>query len=513
MTTAFHRPKPASRLAAAGAVTVLSAALTFCAAAPAQALPPVGGADSYDVLLDTPLTIGAPGFLANDSDPEGDAIDVHSIWPPAGGVLPGEEFNTLAGGGGFTYYPPTGFTGTRVWTYKLEDQADVSDAITVTFTISGSPAPAGNQAPIGTTDAFDVAQDGGMNLPAPGLLANDSDPDGDALTVVAQGYDTPSLPGEAMTTWADGSLSYTAPTGFVGTRQWWYEVSDGTDTVKTPIVFTIAAAPAGNTAPVANADSYPVLAGSPFDGAAPGVLVNDTDTDGDSLSVAVVQPNGSGVLPGESLVLDLDGGIHYVPPTGYVGPRTWRYRITDGYAQSAFAEVTFQISAAPVVNAAPVAAADAYDVVRNTVLGVAASGVLVNDSDADGDTIAAGWTGEPVGGVLPGESWALDADGSFVYAPPTDFTGVRTWRYEVHDGQADSEWADVVFTIAEPMLPTLPDPAPAPSGPAPTTAGGGEGGSLASTGLDGAGLAGTAGLAGLLVAGGMLARRISRREA
>lgn len=516
MTTAFHRPTR-TRLACLGTVTALTAALTFGAALPAQAAAPVGGADAYSVTQDEPLTVGAPGVWANDSDPEGDAIAFHSIQGPAGGILPGEEFNTLAGGGAFTYYPPTGFTGTRVWSYRLNDAADVSDWITVTFTVTAPPAPAGNQAPVGTADGYNVAQDGSFSLPAPGLLANDTDPDGDPLTLVAQGYANGSLPGEAMTTWPDGSLFYLAPTGYTGTREWWYEVSDGTHTVKVPIVFTIAPAPAGNTAPVANGDSYAIPAATPFDSPAPGVLLNDTDAEGDTLSIAVVQPQAGGALPGESLVLDLDGGIHYVPPTGFVGTRSWRYKVSDGYTLSSYAQIDFQIAAAPVANTAPTAVPDAYPVIQDTDLVVGAPGVLANDSDADGDAIAAGWTAEPIGGKLPGEAWTLAADGSFVYTPPTGYVGSRTWMYQVHDAEDDSAFVAVTFTITgaaepepepeptDPMLPTLPT--------TPTATGGAQGGKLASTGMDGAGVAGTAGLAGLLVAGGLLARRFSRREA
>ena len=517
MTTAFHRPTR-TRLACLGTVTALTAALTFGTALPAQAAAPVGGDDAYAVTQDEPLTIGAPGVWANDADPEGDTIDFQSIQGPAGGVLPGEEFNTLAGGGAFTYYPPTGFTGTRVWTYRLNDGADVSDPITVTFTISAPPAPVGNQAPVGTADSYNVAQDGSFSLPAPGLLANDSDPDGDPLTLVAQGYATVSLAGESMTTWPDGSMFYQAPTGFTGTREWWYEVSDGTHTVKVPIVFTIAPAPAGNTAPVANDDVYSFSTPS-FDTSAPGVLLNDTDAEGDTLSIASVQPQAGGVLPGESLVLDLDGAIHYVPPTGFVGTRAWRYRISDGYALSAYAQIDFQISAPPVANTAPVATPDAYAADQDTDLVVFAPGVLANDLDADGDAIAAGWTAEPIGGKLPGEMWTLAADGSFVYTPPTGYTGARVWHYQIHDAEDDSAFVEVTFTITGAPAPA-PEPEPEPTDPilptlptTPATTGGGQGGKLASTGMDGAGVAGTAGLAGLLLAGGLVARRFSRREA
>lgn len=505
MTTAFHRPKPAARLAAAGAVTVLSAALTFCAAAPAQALPPVGGADSYDVLLNTPLTIGAPGFLANDSDPEGDAIAVHSIWPPAGGVLPGEEFNTLAGGGGFTYYPPTGFTGTRVWTYKLEDQAEVSDPITVTFTIT---APVAATAPVAVADAFPVTPGMPLAVAAPGLYANDYDADGDSWSYkfVMQPVGN-ALPGESLDISVGyGAFVYTPPTGFTGIRTWQYSIQgDDGESSLVDIVFTIGSPAPVNSAPVSQQDDYSVMSGAVLTVAADGVLDNDSDADGDALTAGSAT-GPAVVLAGESLTLNPDGSLVYVPPTGFTGTRTWSYVANDGTTDGAPASIVFTVNAVP--NQVPVAVADAFDVVADTDLVVGAPGVLANDTDADGDAVTAGWTGEPAGGVLPGEKWTLQPDGSFVYTPPTGYTGTRTWSYEVFDGTTDSPFAPVTFTIAGPMLPTLPEPT-SPS----TPAGGASGASLASTGVDGAGLAGTAALSGLLVAGGLLARRFSRREA
>lgn len=511
MTTAFHRPQPRTRLACVGAVTGLAALLTFGAALPAQALPPVGGSDSYDVVQDTPLMIGAPGFLGNDMEPEGDAFEVHSIWPPAGGPLPGEEFNTLVGGGGFTYYPPTGFTGTRTWTYKLNDQSEVSDPITVTFTIT---APVTPTVPVAVADAFAVTPGMPLNVPAPGLYANDYDTDGDSWSYkyVMQPVGN-ALPGESLDISVGyGGFVYTPPTGYTGTRTWQYSIQgDDGESSLVDIVFTIGNPAPANAAPVSTNDAYSVTSGTALTVGGSGVLANDTDADGDALSV-VTTTGPVSLLPGESLMMNPDGSLVYFAPTGFVGTRTWSYVANDGTVDGAPASIVFTVTAPP--NAAPVAVADAYDVVAGSTLVVTAPGLVANDTDADGDTLTPFEYVQP-DVWLPGEAFAFDgAAGGFSYTPPTGYVGTRVLEYRVHDGDLPSAPATITFTIAAvPPLPTLPQEPGTPTTANTPSTGGGEGGSLASTGMEGAGLAGTAGLAGLLVAGGFLARRISRREA
>ena len=81
------------------------------------------------------------------------------------------------------------------------------------------------------------------------------------------------------------------------------------------------------------------------------------------------------------------------------------------------------------VNDAPTAAADEYTTDENTVLTVAATGVLANDIDPDGDTLSAILVTGPTSGTL-----TLNADGSFTYTPNTDFSGTDSFVYKANDG-------------------------------------------------------------------------------
>jgi hypothetical protein len=96
---------------------------------------PVAVADSYNGTQDTPLTIAAPGVLANDTDADGDPLTAVLMAPPAhGGVV-------LSANGGFSYTPAAGFSGADSFTYKANDAKDDSAVATVTITIAATATP------------------------------------------------------------------------------------------------------------------------------------------------------------------------------------------------------------------------------------------------------------------------------------------------------------------------------------------------------------------------------------
>jgi uncharacterized repeat protein (TIGR01451 family) len=98
-----------------------------------------------------------------------------------------------------------------------------------------------------------------------------------------------------------------------------------------------------------------------------------------------------------------------------------------------------------VGNVAPVAVDDAYSMVENAILNEPAiTGVLANDTDADGDPLTAVLAGGPTHGAL-----TLNADGSFIYTPDADYFGSDTFTYMANDGIADSNVATVTITISE----------------------------------------------------------------
>lgn len=134
-----------------------------------------------------------------------------------------------------------------------------------------------------------------------------------------------------------------------------------------------------NTPPLARADRYTTNVDQPLSIDAPGVLRNDVDADGEPLSAAMTTAPTNGLL-----TLNGDGSFTYTPNVRFRGLDGFTYHITDPSGVSATATVTF------VVNTPPVASNDGYEANPDTTLTVpAASGVLSNDTDADGESLTA----------------------------------------------------------------------------------------------------------------------------
>ena len=96
-------------------------------------------------------------------------------------------------------------------------------------------------------------------------------------------------------------------------------------------------------------------------------------------------------------------------------------------------------------NAAPDAVADSYAATAGQTLTVdAASGVLANDSDPDGDGLTASLVSDVASGTL-----TLNADGSFTYTANSGFTGEDAFTYAARDTNGGSAEANVTFTVEE----------------------------------------------------------------
>lgn len=174
------------------------------------------------------------------------------------------------------------------------------------------------------------------------------------------------------------------------------------------------------------------------------VLANDTDANGDTLTVVSVTQGAHG-----SVAITGGGtGVSYSPAADYFGTDSFSYTIDDGNGGTDSANVSVNVSN---VNDAPVAAGDAYDTDSNTPLHVNAPGVLGNDSDVDGDSLGA----QQVTGPSHALSFALHADGSFDYAPAADFSGGDSFTYRASDGSAQSNTVTVNITVHDKVPPVV----------------------------------------------------------
>ncbi|HKB02029.1 MAG TPA: Ig-like domain-containing protein [Gemmataceae bacterium] len=142
---------------------------------------------------------------------------------------------------------------------------------------------------------------------------------------------------------ANGSFTYTPAAGFVGADTFTYRLRTAAETSNTATITITVTEP--NAAPTAVGEVYQLPETSPLVVPAPGVLANDTDPDGDSLTATVVDPPAVGTL-----ALNSDGGFTYDFPAEVVGPVTFTYKVFDGTAQSAPATVTLTRGPAVIVN-------------------------------------------------------------------------------------------------------------------------------------------------------------------
>lgn len=205
-----------------------------------------------------------------------------------------------------------------------------------------------------------------------------------------------------------------------------------------------------NESPTASNDGWGTNEDTALNVSAPGVLGNDTDPDvPTTLTASLV--NISVTVPGPevaSFTLNADGSFNLVPALNYNGVVTFQYQAFDGVLSSAAATVTVTINS---VNDVPLAGNDTHGTNEDTVLNVAAPGVLGNDSDAHGGAPSEGNT--PLTAVLVADvangSLTLNSDGSFTYTPDPDFNGPDGFTYRAIDSLGgQSAIASVTINVA-----------------------------------------------------------------
>lgn len=377
---------------------------------------PLAVNDLYDAVVDQPLTIEMPGILVNDSDPEGDALSASLFSGPAHGEV------EMAEGGSFVYTPAAGYLGTDSFIYTATDGSSSSGLAAVTIHVGD-----GNHKPVAGNDSYATDEDAALTIAGPGILANDSDADGDALAIMAG---SPLHGTLAMN--ADGSFTYTPEAGFSGLDGFSYFVNDGT--ADSDVATVSIAVSAVNDNPVSVNDEYTIDEDATLTVAPPGVLGNDTDPDSDPLAAILVAPPQHGAL-----ALNADGSLEYTPSENFNGMDGFSYLAGDGTGQSEVASVTVNVMP---VSDAPTAADDVYVTDEEVSLTIAAPGVLSNDADADGDAITAAILSGPANGTV-----TVNADGSFAYTPNAGFSGVDTFAYQASDGALASAAATVTINV------------------------------------------------------------------
>lgn len=336
--------------------------------------------------------------------------------------------------GSISYVPNADFHGSDIFEYRACDSHGQCDTATVSVTVTSQP-----DAPIAADDAATTQPNTAVTIP---LTANDTDADGDALTVTNM---TNPAHGTVTASGTTGAV-YTPEPGFRGSETFDYTVCDADGLCDTAHVTVTVG---DNRGPVGGADHADV----DEDGTATiDVLDNDADPDGDDLEVTEVSDPDHGTA-----VLDEDGTIVYTPDPDYAGDDTFTYVVCD--AEGACATVTVTLTVTPE-NDPPVAIDDHYTTPRDAMLEIEPR---TNDIDVDGDELT----------ILSFTTSAHGAVDSTVatrvkYVPEAGFVGTVTFEYVVSDPGGLTDTATITVDITDVVTPNQPPEAVADSAEVPT---------------------------------------------
>jgi hypothetical protein len=278
--------------------------------------------------------------------------------------------------------------------------------------------PAGNLPPVAQSGTLTVTED---QLATGTLRATDPEAKTLTFTLIAP----PAKGVVKLNNTTTGAFTYTPNSSVNGADSFSFKASDGVQDSNTASISVNIAGT--NDPPMAVSDQGAVTAGSSI---AIMVLANDTDADGDTLSIASVTQgkNGKTVISGTS--------VKYTSTAAFSGTDSFSYTVTDGKGGNASGNVTIQALA---TNRVPLAS----NVSISTKANSSVSGKL-SATDSDGDTLRFSLVTLPAKGKA---SITNTADGSFTYTANTGVTGTDSFTFKANDGKADSNIATVSITF------------------------------------------------------------------
>ena len=381
-------------------------------------VPPVARADFYVARVGEALAIDP---IANDTDPNGDAISLVAAGTPPAGTSVSADLSrgiltftgSVPGSFQFTYTVSDG-PSTTVGVIRVDVVADDTHALPI------------------AEDDLAVLPSGGASLIAP--LANDTDPSGGVLVV--QSIDVPASSGLEVTLIERHLLRITAPGGLRDVTSFTYTISNGAGSATAQVSVIPTDAQSEETPPEASPDTAKVRAD---DIGSVSVLSNDRSPIGLSLNL---DPDVT-VLSGSELgTVFVTGNQVRLAAGSEAGVVRVAYTVVDSVGNRATSTVTFEVVAASAANSAPVPKALSAWAVQGQMTRIP---VPLTGIDPDGDSVALVGIDQPPakGSVVLGTEW-------LEYTPSDDATGTDTFSYIVEDRLGVQGRARVRVGIAPP---------------------------------------------------------------
>lgn len=314
------------------------------------------------------------------------------------------------------YIPTPGYSGPDSFTYTVTDRNGNEITSTVNVTVPDTV----NYAPTAMPDSDTTPENTAVMID---VLANDSDPDGDTLSLAD--VDTPSH-GTAVI--SGDNIIYTPAADFIGTDTFNYTIRDSNNNTATAaITVTVSNV---NSAPLATNDTRTTPEDTPI---TIDVMSNDSDPDGDSIRIDSNDSpiSGTAVISGDSII--------YTPNSGFTGTDIFDYTITDGNGGTQTATVTVTVEA---TNIPPIAVDDTASTAFETPVII---NVAANDSDPDGtQTCVTGIASNPKNGYVN----ILTSGTEISYTPFDGFSGIDSFVYTACDDDGGTATATVTVTVA-----------------------------------------------------------------
>ncbi|MBK8678093.1 MAG: tandem-95 repeat protein [Sphingobacteriales bacterium] len=357
--------------------------------------------------------------MTNDYDPDGDPIAVTNYGQPSQGTV---TYNPLTKE--LCYDPKDDcYEGVVTFSYTICDNGSpkLCDDAVVTITVIND-----NIAPDAKNDALE--SDGSQVCK--NVLSNDSDADGDVLSISMYGQGS-----NGVVIKAGSQLCYTPNAGFEGSDSFTYTVCDDCGLCDQATVTVMVVLP--NNPPVANNDEG-TTEGDPV---CIKVMTNDYDPDGDPIAVTNYGQPSQGTVTYNPLTKELC----YDPKDDcYEGVVTFSYTICDNGSPTLCDDAVVTIT---VINdnIAPDAKNDALESDGSQVC----KNVLSNDSDADGDVLSISMYGQGSNGVV------IKAGSQLCYTPNAGFEGSDSFTYTVCDDCGLCDQATVTVTVDIPCEPEV----------------------------------------------------------
>ncbi len=279
---------------------------------------PVADSASVEVDEDDSVAITLTG---SDDETSSESLMFAVVDGPSHGVLTGTAPN-------LNYEPGADYFGPDSFTFTVSDGDLISETATITIDVLSV-----NDLPIADAQAVIVDEDSSVEIT---LIGSDVETIIDDLIFVID-----QVPTNGSLTLIGSTATYTPNENYNGPDLFTFTISDG-EIFSEPGLVTITVNPV-NDKPVAVSDtgeSYAVAADLVLTMAAPGVLANDHDVDGDALEAVLVDD----VLHG-TLTLSSDGSFTYDPDDDYVGLDIFTYKASDGALESDVVTVTILVTA------------------------------------------------------------------------------------------------------------------------------------------------------------------------